>query len=94
MSRWLVQAFYNESNTIEIDKPSSSDERANKKLQYIFDILENIQASDKYYTYEKIELDDKYILTIKRECTPKSGEETMPMVKNILNRYKINYREI
>ena len=92
MSRWLVKAYYNEPNSIEIDKPS--DEKAVKKLQYIFDMLENIQSSDKYYTYEKKDLDDKYILTIKRERTPKDGEETMPMVKDILNRYKINYREI
>lgn len=91
MSRWL-QAYYNEPNTIEIDKPS--DEEAIKKLQYVFNGLQKVQESDLYYTYELKDLGDKYILTIQRERTPKDGESTMPMVKNVLNRYKINYREI
>lgn len=91
MSRWL-QAYYNEPNTIEIDKPN--DEEAIKKLQYVFDGLKKVQESDLYYTYELKDLGDKYILTIQRERTPKDGESTMLMVKNVLNRYKINYREI
>ena len=39
MSRWL-QAYYNEPNTIEIDKPN--DEEAIKKLQYVFNCLQKV----------------------------------------------------
>jgi len=92
MSRWFVTAYYNEPNSIEIDKPT--DDKAVEKLNYIFNRLENIKKSDKYYTFEKKDLGDKYVLTISRERTPSDGESTMPMVKDILKRYKINYREI
>ena len=94
MSKWFISALERRvvSETIEIDKPL--DDKARMHFDRLFNILQNIEKDDSHYEVTKKETDDKYIITITQDHEETSREGTMPHLKQLLNRYKINYREI
>ena len=93
MSRWFICSQNNMvSETLEIDKPT--DEKILNRLENIFNSLKNIKDNDLHYNVIIKELNDKYIVTVAQGHTYKEDEGTMPYLKQLLNRYNINYREI
>lgn len=96
MSRWLIYSSYEDewvSETIEIDIPK--DDKLLNRLKNIFNSLEKTEQYDKnHYEATKEKIGNKYYLTVSQTHSYTSDEGTMPLVKDVLKRYNIGYREI
>lgn len=96
MSRWLVYSSYEDefvSETIEIDIPK--DENLLNRLENIFNSLKKIEQDDEgHYKVTTEKIGNKYHLTVSQTHSYTSDEGTMPLVKDVLKRYNIGYREI